>query len=50
MLDEDVIVMSNESYERCQRAYEKLLRDVQKDKTRILIVHVFAGHGAQVEG
>ena len=50
VLDDDVITLSDESFDVCTKAYDKLLNQSRQDKKQSLIVHVLCGHSVQVEG
>ena len=51
MLDEDVIVLDNKPHKFCSDTYTNEYRMLKMPESKhILFVHVFAGHGVQVQG
>ena len=48
---EDIIDMKNWSKKKCKQAYDQLRKRIAEDRgTNYLVIHVYAGHGIQVDG
>ena len=50
VLDNDIIDLMNATVAGCEKKYEKLIQTLRQKEEKILVFHIFTGHGVLVEG